>query len=88
MLLYYKNMLRERNVNKYLSIILVALLLIAAIFAFIPTQVYAENTSIKIDLTDDSKFDAFNDVFAYTYGTTIYVVENDEMQPFRDAFVG
>ena len=88
MLLYYKNMLREHSANKFLSILLVAFLLIAASFAFIPTQVYAENTSIKIDLLDDSKFDAYNDVFAYTYGTTIYVVQNDVLKPYRDAFVG
>ncbi len=81
-------MLREHSANKFLSILIVAFLLIAATFAFIPTQVYAENTSIKIDLLDDSKFDAYNDVFAYTYGTTIYVVQNDELKPYRDAFVG
>ena len=81
-------MLREHSANKFLSILLVAFLLIAATFAFIPTQVYAENTSIKIDLLDDSKFDAYNDVFAYTYGTTIYVVQNDVLKPYRDAFVG
>ena len=81
-------MLREHSANKFLSILLVAFLLIAASFAFIPTQVYAENTSIKIDLLDDSKFDAYNDVFAYTYGTTIYVVQNDVLKPYRDAFVG
>ena len=81
-------MLEVSKAKVFIAFILLALIIVAAIFAMPQTQVFAENTSVIIDLNSASKFDAFNDVFAYTYGTTLYVVKDNFIYPFKNAFVG
>ena len=88
MLLYYKNMLKGFNTKSYIVILLVAFIVLAAILAIPTTQVHAENTSVVISLNAASKFDAYADVFAYTYGTTLYVVKDNKIYPYTNAFVG
>lgn len=71
-----------------LSLLIVALILIATIFALPTTIVDAENTSVIVDLRADSMFDAFDDVFAYTCGNSMHVVKNNQIFSLPDAFVG
>ena len=81
-------MLKGFNTKSYIVILLVAFIVLAAILAIPTTQVHAENTSVVISLNAASKFDAYADVFAYTYGTTLYVVKDNKIYPYTNAFVG
>ena len=75
---------------RVVSISLMLLLLVSLVaFSFIQAPiVYAENTDVIIDLSDDSLFDAYNDSFVYTYGTSLYVVSNNTIINLTNAFEG
>ena len=81
-------MLKGFNTKSSIVLLLVACIVLAAFFAIPMTQVHAENTSVVISLNAESKFDAYQDVFAYTYGTTLYVVKDNVIYPYTNAFVG
>lgn len=48
----------------------------------------AENTSVVIDLNSSSKFAAYKDVFAYTYNTSLYIVKDNKISSYPNAFSG
>ncbi len=75
---------------RVVSVSLMLLLLVSLVaFSFIQAPiVYAENTDVIIDLSDDSLFDAYNDSFVYTYGTSLYVVSNNTIINLTNAFEG
>lgn len=87
-------MLKANKVLSSIAIILFALIIVATSFVLIDNTAYAQNTSIVIDLNETSMFDVYsnnaigNDVFAYTYGTSVYIAENDEIKSFPNAFAG
>ena len=81
-------MLKGLRAKSFICLILVALVIFAAVFTIPQFNVYAENTSVTIDLNAQSKFDAYGEVFAYTYGTTIYIVKDNAIYPYTNAFVG
>ncbi len=81
-------MLKALKSKFTIALLIVALLLIATICVYkIPTA-QAENTSVVVDLKADSKFSAYGEVFAYTYDTTICVVQDNVIKSYPKAFTG
>ena len=60
----------------------------ALMFAMPTNVAEAENTSVVIDLNSSSKFAAYNDVFAYTYNTSLFIVKDDKISSYPNAFTG
>ena len=51
-------------------------------------SVNAENTDVVIDLNSSSRFAAFEDVFAYTYNNSLFIVRNNNITSYPNAFLG
>ena len=81
-------MLKANKVLTSIAIILFALILVATCFCFTSNVAYAQNTSLVIDLNETSNFDVYNDVFAYTYGTSVYIAKDNKITSFPNAFAG
>lgn len=76
-----------------IKLIIIVAILFAICFSlcFIPKNNIVEaeiNTDVKIQLQDDSIYDACNDVFAYTKGTTLSLVMNNKNLNFANAISG
>ena len=81
-------MQKVSKITTYILIAIFALAILVSALLVNPSYVYAENTSVVIDLNDVSKFDAYNDVFAYTYNNSLYVVKDNTIFSYPNAFVG
>ena len=81
-------MLKANKVLLTITVFLFALIVVATSFAFSNNFAYAQNTSLEIDLNETSKFDVYNDVFAYTYGTSVCFAKDNVIKSFPNAFSG
>ncbi len=65
------------------------MLCITLAFAIAPNKIAnAENTSLVVDLNADSYFDAYADIFTYTYGTSLYIAKDNTISSYPNAFAG
>ena len=65
------------------------MLFLTIAFVIVPNStVSAENTSLVVDLNSDSYIDVYNDVFAYTYGTSLYIAKDNSISSYPNAFAG
>ena len=75
--------------NKFYIVVLLLALIACACFISLQSNIaQADNTSAIIDINQESGFDAYGKVFAYTYGTSLYVAIDNEIKPYPNAFTG
>ena len=76
--------------NKSLIVISIFIfaLIIATSFVLSQNYAYAQNESLVVDLNETSKFDVYNDIFAFTFDNSLYIADDDKIYPFPNAFTG
>ena len=72
----------------YILVLVLLTLSLVAVISYSQDVTYAQNTDVQIDLSEDSLFDSYGEVFAYTYGYSLYLVVDNNIINLTSAFEG